>query len=338
MTEDEFDNEFKDVTYDTTKTRSFRWFYVVLIALAIVFVFSFYFFSNLAKPPVDFPVDTPVTISEGTTLRSAVSIMKDGGYIRSELALFVYFTIYHESNSIKASTYVFEEPLNLEDLTDKLTKGNYGEGLKKFTHIEGERVELLASRASIAFTNFNEKTFLDLALPFEGRLFPETYLMPDDYTAEELFELLTSTFDEKIDPLQEQINKHNLSLDEIIILASILEREANSPESKKIVSGILQNRLDIGMPLQVDASVEYILNKPLSELMPEDLKIDSPYNTYLNKGLPPTAIGNPGIEAIEAVLEPTPSQYMFYITGTDGEFRYAKNFNEHKRNVARYLR
>jgi UPF0755 protein len=92
------------------------------------------------------------------------------------------------------------------------------------------------------------------------------------------------------------------------------------------------------MPLQVDASIEYVLDKPLSELQPEDLKIESPYNTYLNIGLPPTPIGNPGLVAIEAILRPIKTEYMFYITGTDGNFYYAKDFAEHRQNIAKYLR
>jgi UPF0755 protein len=92
------------------------------------------------------------------------------------------------------------------------------------------------------------------------------------------------------------------------------------------------------MPLQADASIEYVLNKPLSELTPEDLKIDSPFNTYTNTGLPPHPIGNPGLEAILAVLEPQESKYFFYITDDDGNFYYAKNFDEHRVNIAKYLR
>jgi len=123
-----------------------------------------------------------------------------------------------------------------------------------------------------------------------------------------------------------------------LVLASIIEREADSVESKKMVAGILKNRMSINMPLQTDASMEYILDKPLSELTPEDLKKESPYNTYLNFGLPPTPIGNPGLDAILAVLEPTPSDYYYYITGNDGEFYYAKTYAEHLQNIEKYLR
>jgi len=331
-------NDFKEGLDNESKPTGFKRMFLIFGLLTVLIISGAYIVNGISKPPSDFPTNTPVIIPEGTTLREAVALMKESGYVKSELALFLYFTIYHDSESIKASTYVFEEPLNLKELTSRLTKGNYTEGLIKLTHIEGERTELLAERATKTLLDFDKEKFILLAKDYEGRLLPETYLIPDDYTEEELFNLLTSTFEEKVTPLQEKIDQHELSLEEVIILASILEREANTPESKKIVSGILQNRLAINMALQVDASVEYILDKPLSELVPEDLKIDSPYNTYLNTGLPPTAIGNPGLEAIEAVLSPTPSDYMFYITGNDGEFYYAKTFDGHKQNVARYLR
>jgi len=139
-------------------------------------------------------------------------------------------------------------------------------------------------------------------------------------------------------PLRDQIASSSLTEEQVIIMASVIEREANSPESMGYVAGILQNRLAIGMYLQVDASIEYILNKTLAELVPEDLKIDSPYNTYTNPGLPPTPIGNPGMTSILAVLNPTPSNYLFYITGNDGTFYYARTFDEHRVNIARYLR
>lgn len=169
-------------------------------------------------------------------------------------------------------------------------------------------------------------------------MFPDTYFVPVDYTEQQLLDLMLETFEQKTADLQPMIESHSLSLDEILILASIIEREANSPESKKLVSSVLQNRLQTGMPLQADASIEYILEKPLSELTPEDLEIESSYNTYLNTGLPPTAIGNPGLDAITAVLEPAESEYYYYITGNDGEFYYAETYQRHLINIEKYLR
>ena len=290
------------------------------------------------NPPVNFPVGAVVEVPYGSTVQTVADILAEKGVVRSSLAFFVYFNLFYDQSTIKASTYTFTTPLNLRGVADFLVLGNYSEGLLSLTHREGERASTLAKSAAAILTNFDPVVFLTLAEPLEGKLYPETYFIPSTFTEEELLELLLDTFDEKTAPLKPEIVESSLSEEEIIILASILEREANDDASRKMVSGILQNRLAIGMPLQADASVEYILDKTLAELTPEDLKIDSPYNTYTNVGLPPTPIGNPGLEAIEAVLHPTPSDYLFYITGNDGQFYYAKDFDQHRVNISRYLR
>lgn len=305
--------------------------FVVLVGLWSVYLY-------VKTPPSNFPINTDIVIPAGSTVQETAFLLKENNFIRSELAFFLYFTFVENPASLKASTYSFTEPLDLTNLSLRLTQGNYGVGLLRLTHIEGETVKDLAKNANNILSDFDEDKFIKLATPYEGKLFPETYMIPAHYNEEELLELLLKTFDEKIKPLQEQIASSSLSLDEIIILASILEREANSKESKEIVSGILQNRLAISMPLQADATIEYVLNKPLKELTPEDLKIDSPYNTYLNKGLPPTPIGNPGLESILAVLHPMKTDYMFYVTGEDGNFYYAKDFDEHRANIKKHLR
>ena len=338
MEKEDFKEIENEIQVNEEKPKRSKIWLKLVVVLVILVVSSFYFVGYIQKPPADFPIGVPVTVSDGATLKEVAKIMKDGGYVRSELGFFLHFIIYHEADSIKVSTYIFDEPKPVSELANELTVGNYREGLIKFTHIEGESVEHVADSASEILTDFDKETFISLTKPNEGKLFPETYLIPEDYSAVELADLLQETFNENLEPYQTQIEEHALSLDEIIILASILEREANSVESMEIVSGILQNRLAEEMPLQVDSSIEYILDKPLSELTPEDLKIDSPYNTYLNRGLPPTPIGNPGLDAILAVLEPVPSDYMFYITGNDGEFYYAKTFDEHRLNIQRYLR
>ncbi|KXJ97794.1 MAG: putative aminodeoxychorismate lyase [Parcubacteria bacterium OLB19] len=314
-----------------------RWLIWLSLSLVVFFVFVWWFFNFIKKPPVDFPINTEIVIPVGSTVEEVSALLKENNLVRSKLAFFVYFSVFSDPSALKASTYYFTTPLDLQKLAYELTQGNYGQGLLRLTHIEGESVEDLAKRVKVVLPNFSEEEFIKLAKPYEGKLFPETYMIPATYNEKELLDLLLKTFGEKTKTLQESAST-SLSFDEVIILASILEREANSKESKEIVSGILQNRLAINMPLQADATIEYVLHKPLKELTPEDLKIDSPYNTYLNKGLPPTPIGNPGLEAIEAVLYPAKTDYMFYITDENGVFYYAKDFDEHRRNIAKYLR
>jgi UPF0755 protein len=312
---------------------------MILIALCVsIFIFIFYQLNELNEPPPNFPSNQPVTIQQGSDIRTITSTMEEVGVIKSKEILYYSLVLFHDPSTIKASTYIFEEPITTLEVAKKLTEGDFDTDLIRLTHFEGERVSKLAERAAEVLPDFSADKFIELAEPLEGKLFPETYFIPDSFTHEDLLKLLTDTFDTEIEKRSEQIQSHSLSLDEIVILASIIEREANTEESKKIVSSVLQNRIEIGMALQADASIEYILDKPLSELTPEDLKIDSQYNTYLYRDLPPTPIGNPGAEAIDAVLNPTESEYFYYITDNDGVFHYAETYRQHLINIEKFLR
>lgn len=311
----------------------------IAIVLGVCFaLLAFWQLTNLNEAPASFPVDTPITIEAGMDVRSIIAVLADANVVQSESLLYYALVLLHEPNSLKASSYVFESPLTTLEVANRLTEGDFDTDLIRFTNIEGERATLIAQRASVILPEFDPVAFVTMAEPLEGKLFPDTYFIPSSYTEEDLLDLLLETFDARLMPLAEKIAAHPLTLDEILVLASIIEREANDSESMKMVSGILQNRLDINMALQADASVEYVLDKPLSELTPDDLKIDSPYNTYLNTGLPPTPIGNPGLDSITAVLEPTVTENFFYITDDDGKFHYAETYNQHLRNIEKYLR
>lgn len=313
----------------------FPLFFVTLVVAALA-ISGLVFFMN--TPPSSFEADSTVSIETGESVKQITARLEEHSIVRSGTLLYLIIAFLFEPENIKASTYVFEEPLNTYDVAKQLTQGEFDNDLLRFTHIEGERATAIAKKASFLLPNFDEAAFLAIAEPNEGRLFPDTYLIPETYTAKELADLMIATFEKSTEPLRLQILESSLSRQDIIILASIIEREANSPESMKMVSSILQNRLEIDMPLQADASIEYVLDKPLEELTPDDLKIESPYNTYTNTGLPPTAIGNPGLAAIEAVLMPTESDYFYYITDSEGIFHYSKTYREHLKNVELYLR
>lgn len=309
---------------------------LLLVVFTLVSLLSLYFY--LKQAPADFPINTEIVIEPGASVKQIINLAKSENLIRSELAMYLELRLSNNGSLLKAGTYTFTEPRSLEELIEKLIAGGQRSDLVRFTHIEGETVEQLAQRAEQSLLDFDASKFLSLAKSSEGSLFPETYLIPRNFSEEALFLKLQKTFTEKLEPYLDEIENSNLTREEVIILASILEREANSPESKKVVAGILLNRLEIGMALQVDASIGYVLDKPLSQLTPEDLEIDSLYNTYLYPGLTPTPISNPGLESIIAVLRPTVSEYMFYITGNDGNFYYAETFDGHRANINRYLR
>jgi UPF0755 protein len=196
-------------------------------------------------------------------------------------------------------------------------------------------VELLTTSVHSIFPHIATSTFYATALPYEGYLFPETYNLSPKSSADDIIVLLRKTFAERATPL---LPTDAVQERQVVTMASILEREGKSEESMSIISGILWKRLEAHMPLQVDATLQYERGKGSAALSIDDLKKDSPYNTYTRPGLPPTPISNPGLIALRAALHPVKTEYWFYLTGSDGTFHYAKTFEQHKQNKARYLR
>jgi len=160
----------------------------------------------------------------------------------------------------------------------------------------------------------------------EGYLFPDTYLFLPFAETEQIIGTMTDNFKKKAGDVGK----------DIVIMASLIEKEVPDIGDRKIVSGILWKRLKLGMALQVDAVFPYITGK--QKVLSDDLKIDSPYNTYLHKGLPPGPISNPGLDAVEAAKNPQETSYLYYLSGKDGKTHFAKTFAEHLKNKEKYLR
>lgn len=311
-----------------------------LFALTILFGGLVFYVFSVTTAPAEFPTGEMFVVEDGQSAREIAQNLEQAGFVKSDSALYMIILLFHDPTSIKASTYKFKEPLSTFDIAERLAKGVFGVDVIRFVHFEGERNTKLAERAEAALPNFDTEEFLKLTKDKEGRMFPDTYLIPETYTAKELATLLETTFESKIEPLRAAIADSDYTEEEVIILASLIEREANTRDTKRQVAGVIQNRIREGMPLQLDASVEYNLVPPYTS---EDLAAalrsdDTLYNTYTHAGLPPTPIGNPGLTSIEAVLRPLESNYLFYLTGRDGNFYFATTLAEHNRNIALYLR
>lgn len=176
---------------------------------------------------------------------------------------------------------------------------------------------------------FSKEDFVKTAQNEEGYLFPDTYRFYKTAKPEDIVKRMKDNFSKKVAP--------DVSRD-VIILASLLEEEVKSTEDRKVVAGILLKRLKLGMGLNVDAALTYVLGKASNELTAEDLKYDSLYNTYKYRGLPPGPISNPGLDAISAALNPAPSPYFYYLTDKEGKTHYAATLEEHALNKRKYLR
>ena len=174
-------------------------------------------------------------------------------------------------------------------------------------------------------------------------MFPDTYLIPKDATSEEVAKRLRQTYDEKVESILSSTNS-NLSREEIVILASLIEREAKSSEERPIIAGILLNRLAVGMTLDVDATVSYAKgydsanNTWWPSVTQEDYRsVKSAYNTYLHSDLPPGPIASPGLESIRAAAEPAETSYFYYLHDSEGKIHYAQTIEEHNRNIEQFL-
>ncbi|MEX0931103.1 MAG: endolytic transglycosylase MltG [Candidatus Paceibacterota bacterium] len=308
---------------------------VILLLLLVTFLTIFIYSQVL--PPGDFPTNHPVVIESGLSAAEVANQLEEQNVVRSSDVLYLTILLLHDPSEVKAGSYIFTEAQDVFRIAKQITDMNPPTENLRVTLIEGTSVAQYADVIELRLPEFDSEYFLTQAEPLEGFLFPDTYYIPLNFTEDDLIELLKETYKKRVDPLL-SAHESTLTESEIITLASIVEREANTEESMRTVAGILLNRLSYDMPLQADATVEYVLDRPLSELKPEDLEIDTPYNTYLYNGLPPTPIGNPGVNAIKAVLDPIVTDYFFYITGNNGDFYYAETFDEHKQNIENHLK
>lgn len=287
------------------------------------------------SPPLHFKEGTIVTIEKGQGVKSIARDLKQKGIIQSEFVFTNFVVFFNLDSKIVSGDYAFKEKINSFDVIKRISRGEYDIQAKRITLIEGITVEEMADLFSNNFYNISREEFIEKALPSEGYLFPDTYYFPENVRVDEVIQKLKLTFDEKVTDNKEILSSDK-TLQEIVIMASIIEKEALE-DSMQEVSNILWNRIENDIPLQVDASFVYERDQHTFELSLEDLRTDSPYNTYTRKGLTPTPISNPGIMALKAAAFPQETENFYFLTGYDGEMYYAKTLDEHNENKEKYL-
>lgn len=283
-----------------------------------------------------------VIIKKGDTLVKVATQLEASGVVRSAWGLRVAAKV-GSPTTIHPGTYELSPSMNPRQILETLATEPEEAWV---TFLEGWRVEEYAQELEKNFPEtFNTQEFLSLAKEKEGRLFPDTYLLEKNVSAPMLISLLSNTFDKRYAQAGEGgMVDTVLTQQQLVVLASLLEREARGEEAMKVVAGILLNRLRIGMPLQVDATLQYAkgYDRGAQTWWPtpksEDKAIDSPFNTYKNTGLPPSPICNPGLLALKAALSPTKSNYLYYISDTKGTMHYAATYPEHQKNIDVYLK
>jgi UPF0755 protein len=311
---------------------------IFAVCIALVFLIFFYFFQYRA--PHDFPTNAVVSVTNGKGVTKISQELQAKHIIRSPFWLINFIIVLRHHRQIVGGEYYFSKPENVFHVAERLAKGDFQVEQIKTTVPEGVTAFDISDILLKNYPTFDASHFIMLAKNKEGYLFPDTYKFGSSVLPEKVIEVMTSNFAKKIADknVQNSIHLFGKPLDQVLVMASILEGEARQMHTRQLVAGILWNRIRLGIPLQVDAAFRYVNGKTTAALTKDDLKIDSPYNTYIHTGLPPTPISNPGLESILAAVTPIQTDYIYFLTDKNGTMHYAKTLDEHAMNVNKYLK
>ncbi len=280
----------------------------------IVGLFLFVIFSaHIISAPSNFPEHSIISVEKGFTLNQVSESLESTEVIRSKSLFKVFVALLGTQSGVKAGDYYLHYRESSLSLARRVVQGKHNIDEVKVTIPEGFSNQEIADLFDEEFPLFDDKKFLTLSL--DQYLFPDTYFVKVSARAEDVIEILNRNFEDKIHSVQEQLDSSKHTMEEIIIMASLIEGEVQTKEDKEIVSGILWKRLSIGMALQVDSA-------PI---------------TYEEPGLPERSINNPGLVSIEAALNPKTSPYLYFISDKEGKTHYARTLDEHIQNIKKYL-
>jgi UPF0755 protein len=285
-------------------------FYILLPFAFLVFIYVFFL-----SAPANFPVGTVFKIEKGMGLRNLSLKLAQEHIIRSRLAFEAIVILQGAELRIKYSDFLFENKLPVYEVARRILSSENNIVTIPVTIPEGYDVGQIADTFATKLVNFDKSKFLLSATPREGHLFPDTYFFLASADEKDVLAFMNDNYDKKIKLLRSDIVKSGKSENDIIVMASLIEREAKNESDRGYISGILWKRLGDGMLLQVDAAPE----------------------TYKMNGLPGSPIGNPGLAAIKSAIFPIDSPYLYYLHDKNGDIHYARTFGEHINNKFKYL-
>ncbi len=322
----------------------------ILVSVAVIVTASALWFRNAVYVDRSLPLNrTPVVIPRGSSFSAVVGLLGGHGMLAHPIAFRILARMRNNEAEIKAGEYSFAPHQTSDEILRKLVSGQ-AQVARWVTIPEGFTAREIAQTLgehkfgnTAAFDDAFMRDGLTLAgrrtPSLEGYLFPSTYLLPVDVTPAGAAKLMTDQFQQEL-PSDAQARARALgrTIPEVVTIASLVEREAKADDERALMAGVYYNRLRLGMPLEVDATIEYIFPEHHDVITKRDLAIDSPYNTYLHTGLPPTPIANPGKASLDAAFTPRASNYLYYVYRGDGHHAFARTLAEHNANVERYLR
>lgn len=298
--------------------------------------------------------DVMIDIPSGSSVSTISDILSKNKLIKNKTLFKVVVKLSDKASQIKSGKYLLNQTYTNSDIVNLLVLGKtYNDGIK-ITIPEGstskEIISMLLDKNLGNKEKYEElinnpkELYKDVkflkennVISLEGFLYPETYYFNEDLSEKDILKQMLIRFDNAYnDKLKEKQKEIKMSLEEVITLASIVEKEAIKDEDRPLIAGVFYNRLKIDMPLQSDATIQYIFKERKKIVTYNDLKIDSPYNSYKNKGLPPTPIANPGIKSIDATLYPIESKNLYFVATMDGGNKYSETYEQHLEYVKEY--
>jgi len=276
-------------------------------------------------------------VAKGEGVREIANSLKTKGLIKDPIVFFLQTKRLGLDKELEAGDFRLSPSMSLPDIIQNLTHGTLDIWV---TIPEGIRAEEIANILKKDIPSY-KPDWREILATREGYLFPDTYLIPREADINLVMSLLNNNFNKRYNGVNAE--KTILSQKEIVTIASLVEREAKFAQDRPLVASVILNRLDIGMKLDIDATVQYALGWEEDEkrwwkknLTSADLKISSPYNTYRNAGLPPTPISNPGLSSILSVINPSKTNYLYYISDKSGHLHFATTIKEHNANIQKY--
>lgn len=320
-----------------------------IILAAAIFTLSFYLVWCITKPMEDHRVDKIVVITPGTSSHAIGVLLEHEGLIRSPFVFYIYTRFSGARPHLKAGQYKLSKQMNMIQIVEAIKNGGMSTDII-LTIPEGFTVNQISKLISdkglsteerfmnSLSNNTTSQLFGHIRSNSEGYLFPDTYHVSFSTYPSRLIDLMNRRFEEVVLPLYSQYSSRTkLSLDQIVILASIIQKEAASDAEMPKISSVFHNRLRKRMPLQSEATLRYTL-PPGQEITMDQIKTDSPYNTYTKLGLPEGPVCNPGKAAIAAALNPDKSQYLFFMATGNGHHVFSYTYSQHNQVVAQYKR
>ncbi|MEX2272753.1 MAG: endolytic transglycosylase MltG [Vicinamibacterales bacterium] len=322
----------------------------VLVLILVAAASTFYVWRGVALPYRGFQGEQFVTINTGASVPSIGRALVDAGVVRDARAFQIAARLKGAEKRLQAGEYRFDRAATAFDVVERIARGDVF--VRPITFPEGrtaaEMAAIYEERGFGAAADFLKATrdparvraFDPDADNLEGYLFPSTYRLPRHTTAAALVQLMVLSFEKALDPaLRSAAAARGMSVREAVTMASLVEEEAQKPEERPLISAVYHNRLRIGMGLQCDATVIYALQRAgrwNGNITKADLSMDSPYNTYTHRGLPPGPIANPGRASLQAAITPADVPYLYYVSRNDGSHAFASTLDEHNRNVQQY--